>query len=162
MLLKLAHYVLGGPVYDFVNGQGWLWPFMETTHFVGMSLLIGSLLVVDLRMAGHFRSLDLIATHKLLPVAFIGFGLNLVTGVLFFCGDPMRYAVHAGFQLKMILVIVAGLNALLYYWKIKPGMGSWDPEGDSPMLARVVAYVSLATWTGVLLLGRLIPYVSTG
>lgn len=162
MLVDLAQYVLGGPVYDFVNGRGWLWPFMETTHFVGMSLLLGSLLIVDLRMAGHFRSLDLKATHKLLPVAFIGFGLNLVTGVLFFCGDPMRYAIHTGFQLKMILVVVAGLNALVYYWKIRPKMDSWDADADSPVFAKMVAYVSLASWTGVLLLGRLIPYVSTG
>ena len=162
MLLSVAEFVRGGAVYSFVNSHAWLWPTMETLHFAGLSLLLGALLVIDLRLAGHFRSLDLEATHKLLPVAFIGFGLNLVTGVLFFCGDPMRYAGHTGFQLKMILVIVAGINALVYYWKVKPGMGAWAADGNSPAIAKTVAYVSLGAWTGVLLLGRLIPYMSTG
>jgi hypothetical protein len=113
-------------------------------------------------MAGHFRSLNPSATHKLLPLVFLGFTLNLITGILFFYGDPMRYAGHTGFQIKMVLVVLAGLNALAYYWKIRPVMHGWDPDADATPLAKVVAYTSLFTWTGVLLLGRLIPYISTG
>jgi hypothetical protein len=140
----------------------WLWPVLEIIHFVGLSLLLGGLIIIDLRMAGHFRSLNLSATHQLLPMVFIGFALNLITGVLFFIGDPMRYSINIGFQIKMILIMIAGLNALLYYWKINPHIHSWDPAANPPALAKTVAYVSLITWTGVLLCGRLIPYVGTG
>jgi hypothetical protein len=135
---------------------------MEIIHFIGLSLLLGGLLVIDLRMAGHFRSLNPSATHKLLPVVFIGFGLNLITGLLFFCGDPLRYAVNISFQIKLVLIILAGLNALLFYWKISPVMHTWDPAAPSPASAKFVAYGSLTLWTGVLLCGRLIPYVGTG
>jgi hypothetical protein len=162
MLESFAESIVGGSLNEWILSIYWLWPFMETVHFFGLSLLLGGLIVIDLRMAGHFKALNPAATHKLLPFVFIGFGLNLITGVVFFYGDPMRYSVNIGFQIKMVLVIVAGLNALLYYWKINPVMHSWDPNADSPPIAKFVAYTSLAVWTGVLLFGRLIPYVGTG
>ncbi len=140
----------------------WLWPVLEIVHFIGLSLLLGGLILIDLRLAGHVRALNPAATHQLLPLVFTGFGLNLITGVLFFIGDPMRYSINIGFQIKMVLVMIAGLNALLYYWKINPVIHSWNPDANPPAIAKFVAYTSLVTWTGVLLCGRLIPYVGTG
>ncbi len=162
MLESFAMSIVDGPLNQWVHSIVWLWPFMEIIHFIGLSLLLGGLIVIDLRMAGHFKALNPAATHKLLPLVFIGFGLNLMTGVLFFYGDPMRYSVNIGFQIKMVLVVLAGLNALLYYWKINPVMHTWDAKAESPPIAKLVAYASLATWTGVLVCGRLIPYVGTG
>ena len=162
MLETFALSIVDGPLNQWIQLTFWLWPVLEIIHFIGLSLLLGGLIVIDLRMAGHFKALNLAATHKLLPVVLIGFSLNLVTGVLFFYGDPLRYSVNIGFQIKMMLVVLAGLNTLLYYWKITPVMHTWDPNADSPPLAKFVAYASLMTWTGVLLCGRLIPYVGTG
>jgi hypothetical protein len=139
-----------------------LWPVLEIIHFVGLSLLLGGLIVIDLRLAGHIREFNLVATHKLLPFVLMGFGLNLITGILFFIGDPMRYSINIGFQIKMVLVVFAGLNAMLYYWKVNPVMHSWDSSAPSPTIGQFVAYASLGLWTGVLLCGRLIPYVGTG
>ncbi len=162
MLESFAESIVGGSLNTLVTSTYWLWPLMEIIHFIGLSMLLGSLLVIDLRMAGHFRALNPAATHKLLPLVFIGFSLNLITGVLFFYGDPLRYAGHTGFKIKMLLVVLAGINALVYYWKINPVMHTWDPDAKATPLARVVAYTSLFAWTGVLLYGRLIPYISTG
>lgn len=161
-LESMAESIVGTPLNLWIESTVWLWPLMEIIHFIGLSLLLGSLLVIDLRMAGHFRSLNPGAVHKLLPLVLIGFGLNLVTGVLFFWGDPTRYSINIGFQIKMLLVVVAGINALIYKWKIDPVMHTWDINDDPPALAKAVAYASIGTWTGVLLLGRLIPYVGTG
>jgi len=158
----LARVAIDSSLNQAIQAAYWLWPVLEIIHFVGLSLLLGGLIVIDLRMAGHFHGLDLQATHKLLPLVFLGFGLNLVTGVLFFYGDPMRYSINIGFQIKMILVIIAGLNALLYYWKVRPLLIGWDSDTSLPGIARGVAYTSLFVWTGVLLCGRLIPYVGTG
>ena len=101
-------------------------------------------------------------THKLLRWAAIGFGFNLITGVLFLFGDPYRYAANIGFRIKAILILVAGLNALWFYIKIKPVMGDWGPDDNPPMIAKTIAVVSLGVWFSILLLGRLIPYVGTG
>ncbi len=157
-----AESIVGGSLNSWIQATYWLWPVLEITHFIGLSLLLGGLLVIDLRMAGHFKAFDPAATHQLLPLVLIGFGLNLFTGVLFFYGDPLRYSVNIGFQIKMGLVLLAGLNAALYYWKISPVMHGWDAATDSPPIAKFVAYTSLVLWTGVLLCGRLIPYVGTG
>ena len=157
-----AQSIEGGIVSTWVTSVYWLWPLMETIHFVGLSLLLGGFIVVDARLAGFFRGINVAAIHKLLPWVFVGFGLNLVTGVLFFFGDPMRYAINIGFQMKMVLVVIAGLNALWFWWKINPVMRTWEPDADTPGIAKVIAWISLVSWTGVLLLGRLIPYVGTG
>ena len=81
---------------------------------------------------------------------------------LFVIGDPARYFANIGFRIKMLLVLAAGLNALWYYLKINSAMRSWDPHGDTPALAKTIAFISLGVWSGVLLLGRLIPYIGTG
>ena len=157
-----AQSIVGGSLNSWIQETYWLWPVMEISHFIGLSLLLGGLLVIDLRMAGHFRSFDPAAAHRLLPLVLIGFGINLLTGILFFYGDPMRYSENIGFQIKMGLVLLAGLNAALYYWKVSAIMHDWDATTSSPPIAKFVAYASLTLWTGVLLCGRLIPYVGTG
>jgi hypothetical protein len=159
---SIVSWIEGGVLNTWVLGSSWIWPTMETLHFVGLSLMFGALLIIDLRLAGFFRKIDIAATHKLLPWVFVGFGINLTTGVLFFFGDPGRYPVNIGFQIKMVLVLLAGLNALWFYWKINPVMRDWEADCDTPALAKTIAWVSLGSWFGVLLLGRLIPYVGTG
>jgi len=162
VLESIAASLVGTPLNQWIQETYWFWPVLEITHFIGLSLLLGGLIIIDLRLAGHIKSLGLTATHQLLPFVILGFGLNLVTGILFFYGDPMRYAINIGFQIKMVLVLIAGLNAALYYWKIHPVTHTWNAQADSPPIAKFVAYASLAVWAGVLICGRLIPYVGTG
>ena len=159
MLSSIVSFVDASALNLWIVSAYWVWPILEIIHFFGLSLLFGGLLVIDLRLAGHFRRLDPTATHSLIPVVLTGFGLNLVTGVLFFFGDPLTYAYNAAFQLKMILIVVAGLNAALYYWKLSPQMHTWTAQTTPPLVAKVVGYTSLALWTTILLCGRLIPYV---
>ena len=162
MTEALVQAIEGGAIYAWIQSSFWIWPILEIIHFIGLCLLLGSMLIVDLRLAGYLRQIDIISTHRLLPWAGIGFALNLVTGVLFFMGNPARYVVNIGFIIKMALMVVAGLNILFFELKIKPLMGGWDRHGDTPVMAKTVGWVSLVAWTGILLYGRLIPYVGTG
>ena len=117
--------VEGSVINQWVIGSAWTWPILEILHFMGLSFLLGALLVIDLRMAGFFRQINVAATHKLLPWVFLGFGINLVTGFLFLMGDPARYTANIGFWWKMILVCVAGLNALWFWFKVNDDMKTW-------------------------------------
>lgn len=159
---KIVNWMESSLLAEWVSSTGWFWPVAEIFHFIGLSVLLGSMLIVDLRLFGFFRSISIAATHKLLPWAAGGFVINLITGLLFLFGDPARYAANIGFRIKVVLIVVAGLNALLFYWKIIPGMNSWGDGGKPPMLAKSVAILSLGIWFSILLLGRLIPYVGTG
>lgn len=159
MLDSIVSFADGSALNQWIVAAYWVWPVFEIIHFLGLSLLFGGLLIIDLRLAGHFRRFSPAATHSLIPVVLLGFMLNLITGVLFFFGDPLTYATNAAFQLKMILIVFAGLNALIFYWKLSPQIHTWDLDSAPPRIAKVVGYTSLILWTAILLCGRLIPYV---
>lgn len=159
---SIVQAIEGSAANEWILSSAWLWPAAEVLHFIGLSLLIGSLIVIDLRLFGFLRQLELAVVHKLLKWTLLGFGINVVTGVLFIIGDPARYAANIGFRIKMLLVVVAGLNAIWFFRHIEPLIPAWDPHGDTSATAKAIAIVSLGTWTGVLLLGRLIPYIGTG
>jgi hypothetical protein len=146
----------------WVHELPWTWPIMETFHFFGLCLLLGALIVIDLRLLGFDRAIPAFSVHDLLPWVYAGFAINLLTGIVFFIGDPHRYAVNIAFQLKMILVVFAGLNALYYQLKLAPVVDTWTEQTEIPTNAKVVAALSLLLWLGVLSYGRLIPYLGTG
>ncbi len=146
----------------WVHVLPWTWPIAETLHFFGLCLLLGALLVIDLRLLGFNRLLPAISVHDLLPIVYWGFGINLATGLLFYVGDPHRYTPNIAFQLKMLLVVLAGLNALYYEIKIAPQLASLNDSAAIPTNVKTVGALSLVFWFGVLSYGRLIPYLGTG
>ena len=149
-------------VADLMFGGAWVWPICETIHFFGMTILFGAIAVTDLRLVGFFKKMPIQATHILIKIALIGFALNLVTGIMFYCADPFRYTPNISFQIKMILIFLAGLNALFFTFKLQPTWGEWDQNGDAPTAARVVGGLSLVFWTLIVIYGRMIPYLGTG
>jgi hypothetical protein len=158
----IVTWILSTSINAWMLNTPWAWPIAEITHFIGLSILLGSMLLIDIRLAGYWRSMSLSAVHRLLPWAVLGFGINLITGALFFFGDPERYVANIGFKIKMVLVLIAGLNAIYFKLKIDADMASWGPDQDSTTQAKAVAFISLLSWFGVLIFGRLIPYIGTG
>jgi hypothetical protein len=150
------------PINEVVMYYRWSWPALETLHFLGLCLLIGAVLIMDLRLIGFQRMIPLKAVHGLMPVALAGFAINLVTGLGFLFGDPRLYAANYAFWVKMTLVLLAGLNFLLFLFKVEPALAKLGPHDATPMSAKAVATASLVFWFGVLLYGRLLPYLGTG
>lgn len=93
----------------------WLFPAMETVHFIGLTIMFGSLLVIDVRVIGFGRFINMRAALKFIPVAIAAFTVNLLSGIAFLCADPFRYFPNIAFQWKMGLIVIAGLNAL-WFW----------------------------------------------
>jgi len=147
---------------SFVHVMPWTWPIAEALHFLGLCLLLGALIVIDLRMMGFNRGLAAFSVHDLLTLVWVGFTINLVTGIVFYVGDPHRYTPNVAFQLKMVLVLLAGVNALYYQRNIAPQMATWTEDTEVPVNAKVVGALSLLLWFSVLSYGRLIPYIGTG
>jgi hypothetical protein len=149
-------------INQLVLGYAWSWPTLESLHFIALCLLMGSLLIMDLRLIGFQRIIPLSAVHSLMPVAIVSFIVNLVTGLGFLFGDPYTYAANWAFWMKMSLVLLAGLNFLLYYTKVEPAIVRLGPNDATPGLAKAVGVMSLTFWFGVLAFGRLLPYLGTG
>lgn len=143
---------------NLVRDWAWTWPSLETLHFMGLTLLIGALAVIDLRVLGMAKQIPLAAIEKLTPVAYFGFTVNLITGIMFFFGDPYRYYPNIAFRIKMILLVIAGINLLIYKIKVEPALLRGDYDDNASALAKAVALTSIVAWVGVLAGGRLIPY----
>jgi len=135
----------------------WGWPASETVHFIGLSLLFGVVLLVDLRMLGFLKGIPYSALHRLLPWGMIGFGVNVVTGMLFFIGAPPDFYVNnPTFVWKIALILVAGANALYFTvvdhaWAV--GAGDAPPVGS-----RIAAASGIALWVGVIFCGQMLPF----
>jgi Family of unknown function (DUF6644) len=149
-------------INKLVLGYAWSWPTLESLHFLGLCVLMGALLVMDLRLIGFQRTIPLKAVHSLMPWAIAAFCINLITGLGFFFGDPYNYAGNWSFWAKMILVVLAGLNFLFYYFAVEPALARLGPNDATPPLAKIVGVLSLTFWFGVLSFGRLLPYLGTG
>ena len=147
---------------ELAVGYAWTWPILETLHFFGMCVLFGALIIMDLRLLGFEKAASVAATDKLYPLALAGFAINLLTGIMFLFGDPYRYAVNISFQIKMVLLFLAGINFLYYKLKVEHMLVNIGPGEDTPGIAKLIGGTSLLLWTGVLAYGRLIPYLGTG
>jgi hypothetical protein len=146
----------------FMRDKAWAWPLFETLHFMGLCTLVGSIGVLDLRLLGVAPQIPLKPAMKFIPIAIFGFAINLFTGIGFFCGDPFRYAINIGFQLKMLLVVLAGLNALWFEFAERRKLEALPDDVGADVQAKLIAAASLGLWIGVIIFGRLIPYVGTG
>jgi len=143
----------------FILGYTWAWPVCEILHFVGMALLMGVILAIDLRMLGVLKRVSFGPLHRLLPWAIAGFIINALTGFLFFTGDPFQYSHNPAFILKMLFIAVAGINALVFYLVPFPKVESLGPGDDAPISARIIAATSIFLWFGVMYLGRMLPFI---
>jgi uncharacterized membrane protein len=146
-----------GRVAELMTTSKWWWAFMMDLHFVGLALLMGVVGILDLRMLGFAKQIPIHSLHRLLPWAMVGFGINLVTGVLAFTGMDQYYTYDWAFWLKMLAIMLLGLNAAAFYltdaFESVEGLG---PGGDAPPLAKFIAGSSLFLWFAVITLGRYI------
>jgi hypothetical protein len=161
MLQALANWLHGTTLSWAVNsGVPWIWPACEALHFIGLTLLIGCVGVLDLRMLGVAKGLEVGPLQRLVPWGIVGFAINLITGALFFIGNPFQYVRNSAFAYKLIFIALAGANALFFYVTgLHKRVESIGADQDAPMAARVVAATSLFLWIGVMFWGRMLPFI---
>ena len=140
----------------------WFLPLCESLHFIGMALLIGVVSVLDLRMLGMARRLPLGPLQRLAPWAVLGFVINLITGAVFIAANPRQYLgppLSLSFAAKMLFIVLAGLNAILFYVSgLKRAVDGVEAGSDAPLGAKISAAVSLLLWVGVMYWGRMLQF----
>ena len=136
----------------------WMFPLMETIHFIGLVLLFGALLVVDGRVLGLCRFMNMKAAMAFIPVAIVAFALNLISGIFFVASQPLVYFGNVVFQWKMALIVVAGINALWFWFGEHKELCQLADGEDAPFRAKVIALASIVIWVLVIIGGRMIPY----
>jgi uncharacterized membrane protein len=141
----------------FVVDNPWVWPICEVFHFVGLCLLFGVVLLVNLRMLGVIDGVPFTEVNRLLPWALVGLGINIVTGILFFLAAPDQYTQNSAFAWKMGLIVLGGFS-LLYPMMLEED-GASPREAHAPLLRKIIAAGSIGVWVAVIFFGRFLPYI---
>ena len=144
-------------IAGFVNTTNWAWPTLETLHFMGLSMIMGVALIINLRILGVAKNISFAALHRMLPWGILGFAINVSTGFFFFVTTPDQYTQNLALHIKMILMMIATLNIFYFTtfdetWKLAPG-------ADAPIRAKVVTTFTVALWIGVVYFGRMMPFI---
>jgi hypothetical protein len=137
----------------------WLYPAFETGHYIGLSLLVGGILLIDLRVLGMARALPLKSMIGLLPFVWAGFILNVLTGSLLFIYGATNFGTNGAFLLKMGFMVLAGLNALAFDVSVRRSGAQWVAADRPPPLVKSFATLSLVFWVCVVTTGRWMAYL---
>jgi hypothetical protein len=134
----------------------WAYPVLETMHTIGMAMLIGSLGFINLRVLGYKPELPLLGIRQLLPLAWIGFTFNAISGTLLFTSDAVTFFHSYTFRIKIVLIILGGINAALLSRRIFIESPAGPPLPTTG--TKWIAATSLVFWFGAICAGRLVAY----
>jgi len=160
-LAAFLHWLDGTSFSVALREATWAEPVIETVHVLTLTLFFGFSVLLDLRLLGvvlrQRRVSEVLA--KLNPWLFAGFAVMIVSGVLLFCGDPVAFYSTIFFRVKMIMLVLAGVNVLVFNWTVGRRVVDWDQAWNTPTAAKVAAIVSLVLWIAIIAAGRGIAYV---
>jgi len=138
----------------------WMFPLLETIHVFSLIAVLGTIALVDCRLVGlasrEYRVTTL--SRQALPWTWIGFVLAVVSGALMTVGQAGEYITNPAFQLKLLLIVLAGLNMAVFHLLPWQSVGAWDAGSRPPVAARLAGGLSLALWIGVIACGRWIAF----
>jgi hypothetical protein len=137
----------------------WMFNLIETVHTLGIVLVAGTIMLVDLRLLGLAlkRSPVTDVVARTVPRTLWGFGLMFVTGWCLFSAEAVRLYNSPAFRIKLVLLSLAGLNALIFHMTVYRKVGGWNAE-TVPARARMAGLLSLILWIGIIAAGRAIAY----
>lgn len=157
MLTRFALAVQDTPFGIWAGQSADAYPIANLIHLLGLVMLVGGIGIVDLRLAGAFRSLPAAALSRALtPVAIVGLLLMIPSGFTMFAADAESMAASATFQRKLVLIALALANAVLFRLIWGKQIADWDAA--PPLAGRAMAGASLLLWLAVAFHGRMIAY----
>ena len=135
-------------------------PFVESAHVLFITVVFGSILVVDLRLLGLRDSRRAVTrmSHEMLRLTWAAFGGAIVTGMLMFAANASSYWFNTAFRFKMLAILCAGLNMLVFQFLTYRSVAAWDRDAPTPRAARIAGALSILIWTSAIFLGRWIGF----
>lgn len=140
----------------------WMFDITETVHTLGIVLVAGTIMLVDLRLLGLGLKRALVSdvVSRIVPWTLWGFGFMLLTGLCLFSTEAVKLYDSPAFRIKMLLLLLAGLNALIFHRTVYRQAAEWDGAPVAPPRARMAGLLSLILWIGIIAAGRAIAYGS--
>lgn len=144
-------------IFQLMNTT-WAWPAAEIIHFFGLCLLIATVGMFDLRMMGLAKGVSMKALHTLVPFGIAGYAMCAITGILFVVTAPGQYLYNPAIQTKLALMALAGVNMAVFYLTTARAVSALGPDDAAPLRARLIGFLSLACWLGVITAGRVVTF----
>ena len=160
-MLEFCQWLDQTSVGTAIRQSLWLFPAIETVHLLGMAALVGTISVLDLRLLGWVarqRPVSLLAS-RLIPWSWAGFVVQVISGSLLFSSEAVKIYGNPAFRLKMLLLLLAGVQALVFQTVVSGKLAAWDERASLPALAKVVGLSSILLWVAIVAAGRFIGFV---
>lgn len=143
-----------------VRESGYVYPFVEGSHVMALALSVGAVLWFDLRLLGWTMRDDRVSDvfNQVRPWMFVGFAVMFVTGALLFAARATDAYESSYFRLKLALLVLGGVNIVLFHTTIDRHRDEWDADGRPPARARLAGGLSLALWFAIIAVGRIMAY----
>jgi hypothetical protein len=160
LLLGFCQWVDSTRWSALVRQSNWFFSTVDTVHTLGIILVAGTIMLLDLRLLGlALRSVPVAqVVARIVPSTLGGFGLMVVSGSLLFSSEAVKMYHSPAFRIKMLLLAMAGLNALIFHRTIYRDVAHWDPASVVPARARLAGLLSLVFWIAIIAAGRAIAY----
>jgi hypothetical protein len=160
-MISLCKWLEHTSVGTQVRESLWLFPTIETLHLFGIVLLVGSTSALDLRLLGlslRNQSVSTVAA-RLLPWAWVGFAVQITTGILLFSSEAVKCYTNLAFRMKMLMILLAGVNAMVFHWTAYRSVKKWDDAATTPIAAKFAGSFSILLWFGIVAAGRWIAFI---
>jgi hypothetical protein len=137
----------------------WAYPIVLAMHAVGMAIVVGTVIMVDLRLLGYASNASLESLRSMFGVTWLGVALNFLSGVALFASNPEQFVYHPVFWIKIGLMLT-GVFSFVYLLKELNRVGTnTGADFESTGKIKTLAVMSLFIWSGVIVAGRLIAYL---
>jgi hypothetical protein len=160
LLRSLFEWVDAFPTSVAIRESQYLYPALLTTHVIGMCLFAGLVFMMDMRLLGigNMRTPLSQLQKRLFPWQMAGMAVSATTGLVLVYGQPMRFYSNIFFWIKVVMMLLAAINALAFHVGTYRSVAGWDINRVPPFGARLAGAVGLALWAFVVISGRLIAY----
>jgi hypothetical protein len=144
----------------FIHKKPWAFTTVEVVHVFAVSLVLGTIAIVDLRLLGFASTKRPFAelSRKVLPFTWAAFVVAVIAGLLLFISRATEYFVNPVFWIKMVLIAAAGINMAIFEFITVRDVQKWNLDPTPPVEARRAGAISIACWVLVLFFGRLIAF----
>lgn len=147
-------------IADSIRENDTLFPTIESIHVVAICLVVGSILVLDLRLLG-FASMNRPVgrlTRAILPVTWGAFAIAASSGFLLFISNATKYLANGYFDAKIVLICMAGLNMIVFHAVSTKDLPQWEKQKSPPLRARIAGALSILLWIAIVACGRWIGF----
>jgi hypothetical protein len=161
-ILGLCQWLQDTKIGTSIRESIWVFPIIESTHVLALSLSVGLLLVSDLRLLGYIMQRRPVSEihEQIKPWMLAGFAIMIVSGSFLFWCQAVKAYNSVFFKTKIVLLVVAALNALAFERGIYRKVSQWDNALVPPRQARFAAWASLILWAAVITCGRSMAYTA--